>query len=183
MTRSFRTLLLGMTLGALSTIGVAAATSPARQADRLVSEARMELAEIQALIPAALHSRSAYRQLAMEADNLDLTLSRLDRTVDQLQAPPAPRVVSSSELARIESSIARESFSDDKLSVLRSAASGRRFTSAQVRSVMGQFSFSDDKVAAATMLFPHVVDQNNWYTVYGALTFSSDKADLRRRTI
>ena len=183
MLRSARTLLLGAVLGALSTLGVAAATSPARQADMLVSEARMELAELQALIPAALHSRSAYNRLQSKANQLDGTLTSLDRTVDQLQAPAAPRVTSSADMDRIVASIARESFSDDKLSVLRSASQGRRFTSSQVRRVMDQFTFSDDKIDAASMLFPRVVDQQNWYTVYSSLTFGSDKAELRRRTM
>ncbi|MFT4977699.1 MAG: hypothetical protein ACI8S6_003606 [Myxococcota bacterium] len=183
MLRSLRTLLLGAALGAISSLGVAAATSPARQADLLVSEARMELAELQALIPAAQHSRSAHLRLQSKADALDGTLRSLDRTVAQLQGPPPPRVTSSDELGRIESAIARESFSDDRLAVLRSASEGRRFTSTQVRRLMDQFTFSDDKIAAAVLLFPKVVDQQNWYTVYSALTFGSDKAELRQRTM
>ena len=183
MTRSIPTLVGGIFIGILSTVGVATATNHVNQANRLVAEARAELAEIQSLIPAARRNPSVLRRIEAESHDLSRTLASLDRTVDNMRTPPAPRVVSSSELHQIERSINRESFSDDQLAVLRSASRGRYFTSAQVLQLMRGFSFDDDKVEAAVILFPRVVDQQNWYTVYGGLTFSSDKTALRRRTM
>ena len=174
--------LFGALIGIIGTVGMATASSPARQADRLISEARVELAEAQSLVRAAGHSSHARRQLQESLSDLNGTLTQLDRTVDAMQGPPPPRVVSSGELSRIQGAIRSESFSDDKLAVLRDASRGRQFTSAQVRGLMDLFAFSDDKVDAAVILYPKVVDQQNWYTVYGALTFSSDKDALRART-
>ena len=183
MTRSIPTLVGGIFIGILSTIGVATATNHVGQANRLVTEARAELAEIQSMIPAAYRNPSVLRRIEAESNELSRTLASLDRTVDNMRAPTAPRVVSSSELTQIERSIDRESFSDDQLAVLRSASRGRHFTSSQVIRLMNGFSFDDDKVEAAVILFPRVIDQQNWYTVYGGLTFSSDKTALRRRTM
>lgn len=179
MPSSIRTLIVGAFLGALSTLGMATAASPARHAEQLIDEARMELAEAQSLVDAAAHSQSARSRLRSSLSDLDGTLRTLDRTLD---GPTGPQVVSSQDLSRIRSSIAAESFSDDRLAILRDASRGRYFTSAQVLSMMELFSFSDDKVEAAVILFPRVVDQQNWYTVYSGLTFSSDKDRLRAQT-
>lgn len=177
-----RPLIIGVLLGALSTLGMATAASPARQADLLLSEARLELAEARSLVNAAAHSPGARQRLQERLGALDGTLSSLDRTLDVLQEPPAPVAVSAGELRQIQGAVAAESFSDDRLEVLRDAARGRHFTTAQVIALMDLFSFSDDKIDAAALLYPSVVDPQSWYTVYGSLTFSGDKAALRART-
>ena len=69
----------------------------------------------------------------------------------------------------------------DKLAVLASATKGRLFTCNQVVRLMGAFSFGSDQVDAAAMLHPHVADPENWFTVYQALTFDSDRRKLRQR--
>jgi hypothetical protein len=95
--------------------------------------------------------------------------------------PPAlPRAVSPPDLARIRSAVKAASFSADKLETLQSAARGRHFTARQIRDVMGWFDFGKDKVQAAALLRPLVVDPENWFEVYGALSFESDKRALRR---
>jgi hypothetical protein len=46
---------------------------------------------------------------------------------------------------------------------------------------MGALTFGKDKVEVAALLFEAVVDPENWFEVYGALTFESDKRELRKR--
>lgn len=183
MTRSFSTLALGILIGTISTVGVASATNHSQHMERLVEEARSELATLQALIPAARRNPGVLTTMERQADELEQTLISLDRTVDHLQTPPPPQAVSTAELRQIEQAVKRESFSDEQMVVLRSAVRGRHFTSAQVLRMMSLFDFDDDKVEAAVLLFPKVLDQHNWYTVYAGLTFGSDKAELRRRTM
>lgn len=95
--------------------------------------------------------------------------------------PPGPLVTAPDELARIQGAIEQASFSKDKLAVLRSASRERAFTSEQVLTLVRGFSFGNDKVEAAALLHPKVVDPENWYVVYGAFDFESDKRKLRQR--
>ncbi|MCO4771683.1 MAG: DUF4476 domain-containing protein [Deltaproteobacteria bacterium] len=74
-----------------------------------------------------------------------------------------------------------ESFRDGKLQVLRDASAHRWFNVDQVIRFMEAMSFGDDKVEAAAMLHGRTVDLENWYRVYGALTFDSNKNELRKR--
>lgn len=182
MYRTISPLLTGILLGVLGTIGVATASSPSLQAALLVDEARQELSQARALVHASAHSASARQRLQERLRALDQTLFELDQTVEALQGPPALSRVSSAELHQIRLAIDAESFSDDQLEVLRRAARGRAFTTAQVVQIMDLFAFGDDKVEAAAMLYETVVDPEQWYLVYPALSFSSDKSALRART-
>ena len=41
--------------------------------------------------------------------------------------------------------------------------------------------FEKDKVEAAVLLHPHVVDPENWFQVYGAFDFDANKRKVRER--
>jgi hypothetical protein len=95
--------------------------------------------------------------------------------------PPRPVAIGAGELNTILEAIEDASFSSDKLSVLRSASRSRWFSAAQVVQVMEKFSFASDKVEAAAMLHEALVDPENWFVVYKALSFESDRRKLRER--
>ncbi|MFT7520655.1 MAG: hypothetical protein ACI9MC_002805 [Kiritimatiellia bacterium] len=88
-------------------------------------------------------------------------------------------VTSADDLARIQRAIDSATFPDAQQSTLRSAAKHRWFTCSQVVTLMGEFSYGKGKVSAAAYLHSAVADPENWYTVYGALTYESDKNKLR----
>ena len=79
------------------------------------------------------------------------------------------------------SALENEPFSDGKRSVISSAAATNSFTSADVAAIIRVMKFSDEQVYAATTLYDSVVDKNNWYIIYDAVTFSSDKDKIRNR--
>lgn len=92
------------------------------------------------------------------------------------------QAVSPGELLKIISILDSEAFSDGRLEVLQSAIIQRRFLVSQVQKILAVFPFGDDKVKAATMLFPHVNDTENWFTIYAELDFDSDRKALRSNT-
>lgn len=147
------------------------------QVDRL-DRARFELIDQAALVEGAVvscyHDRPPQRTPRY----------RLHDPIE-LQAPPAPppppEPISADELRRIKSAVDAGSFSRDQLDTLRSAARDRYFTVDQVRQVMGWFNFGKDKVEAAAILHPHVIDSSDWYQVYSSLNFESDKRALRQK--
>lgn len=108
---------------------------------------------------------------------VDLPMREVDSSTFE-----APMRTTSADLQRITEVLELESFSDGKLSALRTVIPNRSFTVSQVIAVLDTFPFGDDKVAAASLLFPQVEDPENWYRVYGALDFDSDREALRRRT-
>ena len=78
-------------------------------------------------------------------------------------------------LSQLQASIASAAFSDDKLSIVRTAAANNRFTVAQVAQLLGGFSFDNDKVEAVSILRQSIVDPQNAALLASSFTFSSDK--------
>ncbi len=140
-------------------------------------------------------------ELTRIADDLSVRLARValtpsvappPRTVVVVDPTPhgAPDVVvvdagsvacSAGEHGRLLAAVQNEAFSEAKLLVLRDAAAYSWFTVDQVVAFMGAMTFGKDKVEAATLLHPRVIDLENWYRVYGMLTFDSEKQELRER--
>ncbi|MFT5683546.1 MAG: hypothetical protein ACI8RZ_004478 [Myxococcota bacterium] len=181
MSKTTPAVILSFLLGAVFSFGAAEATSTARQLDRLVDEVHEDIDDLRSLVNTA-GSQQGRQRMFREINDLEGSVFELEAALSASYGPQQPVATSPQELARIRGAVAAESFSDDQLAVLQAASHGRRFTAAQVMTLMSQFSFSDDRIDAAVMLYPQVVDPQNWYTVYGALTFSSDKAKLRQLT-
>ncbi|MFK7931058.1 MAG: DUF4476 domain-containing protein [Myxococcota bacterium] len=142
-----------------------------REASRGLDDARWGLAD----------QAAAFEQEAMAC------ASRQRRLREKLAQPPPPPVqqgpvpISQGELADILRAVEAQAFDAEKLAVLRSASRSRWFTSGQVRQIVSSFTFGKDQVEAAAMLHPAVVDPGNWFVVYDAFQFDSDRRRLRQR--
>ncbi|AFW95981.1 hypothetical protein ANA_C13306 [Anabaena sp. 90] len=55
------------------------------------------------------------------------------------------------------------------------------FTSVQASQIVKEMKFGDREVEAAVMLYPQVVDHGNWFVVEQAITFESDRQEVRRK--
>jgi len=75
------------------------------------------------------------------------------------------------------------SFSSEQLALLRDVARHQWFLTAQVAQVMQVFSFDSEKVEAAAILYPKVLDREDFYQVYAVFTFDSDRQKLRERVM
>ncbi len=74
----------------------------------------------------------------------------------------------------------KEAFESGKLEIVRTAAKDNFFTSEQVKRIMETFQFDDYKVKAAKILYPRVVDRENFFVVFSTLTYSSSREELRK---
>uniref|UniRef100_UPI0013D0DA5D DUF4476 domain-containing protein n=1 Tax=Myxococcus vastator TaxID=2709664 RepID=UPI0013D0DA5D len=94
--------------------------------------------------------------------------------------PPQPvvRPISDSELRRINDSISRQSFAEDKMRVLVSAAQHHYFLVSQVGQLLSHFQFTQDKLTVVRELRPYILDPRNGHTLYSYFSFSSDKKRL-----
>ncbi len=97
-------------------------------------------------------------------------------------APPMPPLAMAAEpFAALTAAVESESFGDEKVAVLRAAAADNLFVVEQVRRLLPLFTFSDERVEAAVILYPRTIDQENWFQVYQEFDFDSDKEELRKR--
>jgi Mg-chelatase subunit ChlD len=71
-----------------------------------------------------------------------------------------------------------ESFSDDQLTVLRTAASANTFSPQQAAGLLDEFSFSSDQLSALRILAPRLEAGDN-SAIISAFTFSSDQDEAR----
>lgn len=102
-----------------------------------------------------------------------------------MQPPPAvdvpPQPMGPAAFDQMVAAINQVAFSHQRLEMLRESARFNHYTCAQVVAVLQLFPHSNDKVEAAVVMYPQVVDPQNFVTVYPALPYSSSQDELRRR--
>jgi hypothetical protein len=96
--------------------------------------------------------------------------------------PAEPMAMSPQQFTDFVGELKKQSFDRERLGLLKEVASQNWFTTDQVIQSMALFSFSSEKIAAGTAMYPHVVDRGNWYKVYSTFSFSSDQEKLRKQT-
>lgn len=98
--------------------------------------------------------------------------------------PPAPEpmAMNGQQFAEFVGELKKQSFDRERLGLLKEVAGQNWFTTDQVIQSMALFSFSAEKIAAGTAMYPRVVDRGNWYKVYSTFSFSSDQEKLRKQT-
>lgn len=126
-------------------------------------------------------------------------LEARDRVIDAMERleyrgrrqPPGPPVavpvgpvpMDPQRFAGLLGDLRNLSFASEQLDLLRDVVRHQWFLTAQVREVMGVFSFDSEKVEAAAILYPKVLDRQDFYQVYGDFTFDSDRQKLRQRVM
>jgi hypothetical protein len=94
--------------------------------------------------------------------------------------PPArPSPMNDRDFTSFVAAVKAESFGSDQMGVIQSVVRANWFTVAQVGVVLDQLTHSSEKVEAATLLAPRVLDPENAYKLNEHLTFSSDKEAVR----
>jgi len=160
-----------------------------------LSAARESLADIESLIEAA-HTRAVQQQIRRKVVRAEDHLNRVALLTSELsqysrapmpppliieEEPPPPFICPPGDFQRIVAAIQGESFANEQLRVLQDASRDRWFTVDQIKGLVNLFTFGDDKVNAAAMLHGHAADPENWYLIYEAFTFDSDKKKLQQR--
>ena len=100
-------------------------------------------------------------------------------------APPpppvaAPQPIEHRRFEQLKRAIKAESFAQQKLGVLQTAASGSYFTIHQVGELVDLYTFAENKVQAVRLVRPHVVDPENAFNLGSHFTFSSNKDEVQK---
>ncbi len=67
------------------------------------------------------------------------------------------------------------------LDFLAQAVPHNYFTAAQATEIIKEIKFSTNKIPAAVLLYPQVVDRGNWFVVEQAFIFDRERQELRRQ--
>lgn len=97
--------------------------------------------------------------------------------------PPPPVALPPMDPATFRALVAAvqaESFSEGKLSVLETGVEGSCLLAEQGRSLLGLLSFSGDRLKAARLVAPRIVDRQNAFRLYEAFSFEKDKKALQQ---
>ncbi|GEM_PF-965839 len=137
-----------------------------------------------------LYSRRDRRQAMAVLDEMEDLINLLYRigfsaevNIDdntEMDDESSEEVMSPSRFNELLSQLGDESFSDDKLEILRSAVKNNYFTIDQLCRIMDEFSMDDDKVKAERIIYPHVVDTENAHKLLSKVTFDDAKKEIRR---
>ncbi len=84
------------------------------------------------------------------------------------------------DFQRAVSSIKNKSFADEKMAITQQVLRANCLYVSQVKAVMDLFTYEEDKIAVAKKAYPRTVDQNNYYQLNDALTYSESVEELNQ---
>lgn len=91
-----------------------------------------------------------------------------------------PWPMSDSDFNSAKSSIGSKDFEESKMTTAKQVCNSKCFTVAQVKEVMGLFSFEQSKLDFAKYAYTHTYDVGNYYQVNDAFGFESSIDDLNQ---
>ncbi len=92
--------------------------------------------------------------------------------------PPVIYGMSPMDFSALKNSISAQSFESSKLTIAKQGVANNNLTSAQVKDLLGLFTFESSKLDMAKFAYGHTIDRNNYYQVNDAFTFSSSVDEL-----
>jgi len=124
-----------------------------------------------ATLPTGVHLKPGFYTVEVRMENI---------LIVKMGKEPREEPMSPEAFSALLRMLEKASFSDEKYSIVKEAASKNYFTSEQVLQILREFDFEDDRLKVAKLLYPKVVDPENFFIVYDAFTFSSSKRELRK---
>lgn len=158
---------------------------------KVLEDARVMAAELRGMASAQkdyITRRELMRKAKKLTDMVQTLRGELALPLEPEHAEPVPpepvapvmHPMTPADFHQLLSALEAEGFSKGKFRVLQSAIPHNNFTVEQVKKVMKKFSFSKGKTRAAAMMYPRILDKNNFYKVYEELPFDSDKEKLKQ---
>lgn len=93
---------------------------------------------------------------------------------------PFGRPMLDADFQQLKQSLTNERFENTRLEIAKTAMTNNMFTTAQVRDLVGLFSFDNNKLELAKHAYRFTVDRNNYFQVGNAFSFSSNREELMR---
>lgn len=125
----------------------------------------------------------AYECCPCPAGTMEAVNSNADETAQSGQPQPVETKAVAIDDATFSSLIValkEQGFADDRLTVLKQASASQYYSVAQVKEILAQFSFPDDKLAALRIIRERITDKENSFQIYGSFVHSSDKDEAKK---
>ncbi len=125
--------------------------------------------------------QSIHDQLvSLEGDGEPEPEPEVEAAPSRAPAPgPAKEACSFEEFGQLRASIEQQAFSRDKITLVEKASARLHFSVEQLVGLLDLFDFGADKVQAAAILHPKLVDPQDFDRVYAALVFDTDREALK----
>lgn len=78
----------------------------------------------------------------------------------------------------LTSQIKKQSFEDNKLQIIRQVLASNCISTAQVKQLVGEFTFEENKLKVAKMCYKKTTDKGNYFTLNDSFSFSSSADEL-----
>ena len=110
-------------------------------------------------------------------DRLELLLTRVELSLKQLGSggTARPVAITANDFNKLMFSLRNQAFDKDKYLCLENAMPGRHFSTDQATQLLKHFNFDNDRIRAAVLLYPQVIDQNNYHQVLSTFAFETSK--------
>jgi hypothetical protein len=90
-----------------------------------------------------------------------------------------PCAVNDADFGSMLKKIDDASFADDQLNIVKALNSNHCFSTAQVRKIMDEFSFPQNKLDVAEILYPKCSDRENYYQLKGQFSFPTYESEFQ----
>lgn len=115
-------------------------------------------------------------------EQLELLLARAALTADDLKEllatsprPEPRRPITDEDFAKLLANIKDQSFDDDKVEFIETFVKGRPMTCGQATEILKTLSFDDGRIKAAVVIYPGLVDSENFFEVLKVFPFDSSR--------
>lgn len=119
-------------------------------------------------------------------DRIELLLTRTELQLKQALGKMSdtlskPKAISNEEFNSLSVSMRNQAFDKDKYQFIENFVAGRHVTSIQASQLLKHFSFDPDRIKAAVMLYPQVIDPENFHKALEAFTFETSRKTVMER--
>lgn len=119
-------------------------------------------------------------------DRIELLLTRTELQLKQMlgrlgDSMPKPKALSPEDFNRLSVSMRNQAFDKDKYQFMENFAAGRYFTCDQASQLLKHFSFDADRIRGAVLLYPQLVDAENFNRVLECFTFDTSRKSVMER--
>ncbi|HRX81252.1 MAG TPA: DUF4476 domain-containing protein [Pirellulaceae bacterium] len=108
---------------------------------------------------------------ALKAEDLEELLGGLPRGAEKLP-------MSDEDFAKLLANLKEQSFDEQKLEFVKTFVKGRPLNCDQASKLLKTFSFDDDRIAAAVIVHPGLVDSENFFEVLKIFPFDSSRKQV-----
>jgi len=131
-------------------------------------------------VAARVTDKATREKLESILSQAELRARDLSDDLSQVKPAQTQPVLSASELDKLLEGIKKEAFDPGKLAYIENFASKRPLTSAQAAALTKCFNFDENRIKAARVLYPKLIDKENFNDVLSTFVFDGSRSEVRK---